>query len=187
MTSITSIQLDKKRIVRLLLVCTGFVVCGVWMYGLSDVDFQQIHHRRLRSLTVVHGVGLAGITIFGLVAISLFAKLFDKSPGFVMSSDGLIDNTGLFAHGFISWTEIAGIEIRPLGNQPMVYLMLTDNEQYFARRGFIKRILFRITPRFGPSPIMIAWTMLEIDLDDLTALILERLKDSLAGQRLGAS
>ncbi len=183
MPDVISIPLSKKKVLYLLLIAAAFIAGGIWMLGLSANDLQHIHQRRIRSLGAAHGLGVVCIALGGLVAISVFSKLFDNAAGFVLNREGLIDNTSFFGHGFIAWSEIARIEVRPLGSTSLMYLILQDPEQYFARLGRIKRTLYRLTPKLGPSPIVIAWTSLEIDFDELNALISTHLKAARAEQR----
>jgi hypothetical protein len=162
-----AIELSKSKIVLMIVGAFGFIAIGAWM---SLEDAQSIaRDTPIFDPQLVHGVGIAGIVFSSLGVILATKKLFDKRPGLVLNSAGIIDNSSGVAAGFIPWSEIVGAEIFEVHRQKMLIITLRDPEKYIARGNLFKRIASKTGYKMCGSPISITSTTLKISFPELLA------------------
>src|SRR5262249_43517214 len=113
------IKFSKKKIVLLIVGSCAFVALGVWM----SVDAESIApDLPIKSRLLARGIGLVAILFFGLCGAYGMKKLFDKRPGLVLNSSGIIDNSSGLAAGFIPWDEILSAEIFQIYSQKVLII-----------------------------------------------------------------
>ena len=96
---------------------------GIWMLYLERQAFDQPQFRLfLNNPMYVQALGVVAIILFGLLAIFLIKKLFDKKPGLVFTSSGIVDNASAVAAGFIPWSEVIGADIFEMQQQKMLII-----------------------------------------------------------------
>src|SRR5665647_1362036 len=100
------IQLSKSKLTLLSLGSIIFVGLGVWF--VTNPPKESIPF--FSNPTVLFIVGLASILFFGLVGFFIFKKLFDNSPGLIISAEGVFDNSSGVSAGFVPWTDIVEIK-----------------------------------------------------------------------------
>jgi len=158
------IELSKNKIVLLIVGSCAFVALGVWM----SVDAKSIApDLPIESPLLARGIGLVAILFFSLCGIFGIKKLFDKRPGLVLNSSGIIDNSSGLAAGFIPWEEILGVEEFQVYSQQMLIIEVRNPETYIARASALKRFLNRANYKMCGSPIAISSNTLKIDLPAL--------------------
>jgi len=158
------IELSKNKIVLLIVGSCAFVALGVWL----SVDAESIvPESPIKDPLFVRGAGLAGIIFFGFCGVYGIKKLFDKRPGLVLNSSGIIDNSSAIAAGFIPWSEILGAEIFQIYRQKMLIIKVRDPEMYIARGSALKRMLNRANHKTCGSPIAITSNSLKIAFPEL--------------------
>jgi hypothetical protein len=82
---------------------------------------------------VLIAVGLLCIVLFGFATSFFLKKLKDNSPAFIISEDGITDNSSAISMGFIPWVDIAGIgEVSAVG-QRFVTVKLNDAQVYIDK------------------------------------------------------
>lgn len=101
------IELSKGKIFLLIFVAIAFVVIGIWMLTLDSETIEGF--RRFNSPTLVFGIGIASIILFGLMGAIGFRKLFDNSPGLILNQDGFTDNSSGVSAGQVPWSEVVEI------------------------------------------------------------------------------
>jgi len=173
MKSSISISLSKVKLFAFLAVGTLFVVIGWWLFNLSEVEI--LSHRRFNNPLFVHGAGLSSMIFFGLITLWIVTKLFDSTPGLVLSEEGLFENTNMFSIGFVAWADISGIQVHKINKQRLIYVVLRDPEKYISICGPIKQVLLRATLKLGPSPVTIISNSLTISVDEVVSLVSEYL------------
>jgi len=116
-------------------------------------------------------IGLLTMSFFGYALIMHSLKLLDFSPGMIINSEGVFDNSSGIGAGLIPWNEINKITISKSGRQRFVTIHVSNPEKYMKSRNFIKNIFTRLNNVFYESPIHISSNTLAISFVDLTALV----------------
>lgn len=82
--------------------------------------------------------GLIAAPVCGIALFDLLRRLVVPRPAFVVSAQGVLDDSSAFAAGMIYWHEIAEIVVgRQLG------FVLTDRHAFLARQPFVRRTMLR--------------------------------------------
>jgi hypothetical protein len=164
----TIIALSKTKLLLLILGACGFVVIGAWLWSLDETTIRSQH--RFNSPVLVYGIGLVSILFFGLCGVFAIRKLFDKRPGLIFNSSGLVDNASGVSAGFIPWSEVIGSEIFEIQNQKTLLIKVKNPEQYIERGGPLRRTLNRANYKMSGSPIGIPSNALKVNFAELCAL-----------------
>ena len=167
------IALSKSKLIAMTTGAAVAVAIGVWMLNQSAEEIAA--HGIFKSPGLVHGISLVGIIFFGLCGIVGVLRLLDTSPGIRLDSGGLTDNSSPFSIGFVPWSEITGMEVRRIGSQRILYLLLKSPESVLAQARPWKRKVLKASLLLGPSPIAISSNVLSIGFDELRELINARL------------
>ncbi|MGI8919002.1 MAG: STM3941 family protein [Pyrinomonadaceae bacterium] len=102
------IELSKTKIALAILGTGAFVAIGIWMLSLDEASIRSNRSFRLflNNPMYVQALGVVSIILFGLLALFLIKKLFDKKPGLVFTDSGIVDNASAVAAGFSPWSEV---------------------------------------------------------------------------------
>src|SRR5690554_5511875 len=101
------IPLSKQKMILTLLGSIVFVGLGIWFL----INPPKIRNPIFGNPTVIFIVGLVAILFFGLVAITVFRKLWDKKAGLIINQQGIIDNSSGVSAGLVLWTDIEEIKV----------------------------------------------------------------------------
>ncbi len=162
------IPLDKKKIALrstlqgALIVLCGFIIKITLEYPSSN--------------TILILIGSVVVLFFAISAFAFsFSKLFSKSPGFVISASGIVDNTAGPSAGAISWEEIAKIYLTVRKSRfstvRFVTIEVNDPQKYLMNGNFLARIFKKINYTFFKSPIHISNVWLKIGFNELANMI----------------
>lgn len=181
-TDETVIELSRTKIVLLVLGACAFVAVGVWLLSVDpeEVRFGRSFRLFFNEPAVVRAAGAASILFFGLLGLYGLRKVFDKRPGLVLNSSGIVDNASAVAAGFIPWSEILGASVYEIQKQKMLIIGVRDPQKYIERGGALKRALNSANYEMSGSPVAISAVTLKIDFSELVSLF-ERYR-----QRYGA-
>jgi hypothetical protein len=163
-----AIPLSKIKLILLLLLACGFVLLGVGMLRMDATEIEA--QRRFNSPWLAQSIGWVGVLFFGLCGVFAARKLFDTTPGLVLSEQGLFDNSSAVAAGLIPWAAISGFGVYELQRQKMLVVRLHDAEPYIATGNPMKRGLNRMNHKLCGSPIVISANALKIRFDELQQL-----------------
>lgn len=171
-TDETIIELSRAKLVRLILASCAFVALGAW---LLSFDADEIRSGRsfgflYYSPPLVYGLGLAAIVFFGFCGLYGARKMFDRKPGLVLNSSGLVDNASGVAAGFIPWSEVTGVRIHEIHNQKMLVIGVSEPRKYIDRGGALKRTLHKASYKMGSGPVAISSISLKVDFPELVSL-----------------
>lgn len=171
-TDETIIELSRTKLALVILGSCAFVGAGAWMFSF---DAERIRAERpfgpiFGEPWVVYGVGLASITFFGACGVYALLKLFDKRPGLILNSSGLVDNASGVAAGFIPWSEVLGAGVYEVQGQKMLIIGLRDPQKYIDRGNAVRRLLNRSSHRMTGSPVAVSSVALKIDFKELVSL-----------------
>jgi hypothetical protein len=168
----TIIEIDRRKIALGIAGTLAFVVIGIWLVMLDDSRIATSRGFRLfmNSPLLAHVLGVLAILFFGGVAIFLIKKIFDRKPGLVFNSEGLVDNAGATAAGLIPWDEIEGYQVLEISRQKMLIVMVSDPDKYVARGNALRRKLNAANYNMAGSPISISTRTLKTSFDELVFL-----------------
>lgn len=110
------------------------------------------------------------MVFFGLCAVIAARKMFDKKPGLVLNSSGIIDNSSGVAAGFIPWNEILGAEIFEVFRQKTLIILVKNPEAYVERGNPLKRAANKANYKMCGSPIAITSNTLQMSFPELLSL-----------------
>jgi len=159
----TVIELSKNKILLTILGSIGFVGLGTWLM------FCHITVWHL-PLIVIHLAGFISVVFFGACGIYGFKKLFDKKPGLIFNSSGIVDNSSGVAAGFIPWSEVIRAEVSELNKQKMLIIFVQNPQKFINQGGMMKQLLNNANYKMCGSPIAIASNTLKINFAELLAL-----------------
>jgi hypothetical protein len=168
----TVIERSKGKMMLMLLGALAFVAIGIWFLTLDAEAIRAGRSFRLffNSPAFAYGLGVLSIVFFGGVGVFIVKKFFDKTPGLVLNSSGIIDNASVASPGFIPWSEITGIDIFEMNGQKMLIVMLTDPQKYAELGNFLIRKLNAANAKMSGSPIYISANTLKIAFPEIVSL-----------------
>jgi hypothetical protein len=163
-TRIIPINKTKVALFLLLQIIGGFA--GYWLYQ-SGNRFSA------------YGVGIMG----GIIIVFPFFinKLFSKSPGFIISNEGITDNSSMTSHGFIPWSDIEAIGEQQVPLRTCITLILKDPQKHIDSSSSIKAFFWGSTYRTYKVSALITNTVLNCTYEDLLASLRNGLEKSKAG------
>lgn len=159
-----AIELSKSKGILIILGSFGFVAAGYWLFSMNAAAMKDLP---IDDPLFVHGVGIAGMVFFSLTGVVGIRKLFDKKPGLVLNSAGIIDNSSGLAAGFIPWSEITGAEIYEVRRQKMLIIKVRNPETFIQRGNILQQAVVKINSRMSGSPIAITSNSLKINFAEL--------------------
>ncbi|SEG04355.1 STM3941 family protein [Sphingobacterium lactis] len=167
------IPLSKRKMILTLLGACVFVVLG----GLFVLNPQKFTSIIMRNPIVILISGIASILFFGIVGISIFRKLLDKKPGLIINHEGVNDNSSGVSAGFIPWSDIREIKVSHVFNQKFLLFIVNNPEDYLDKiKNPLKRSAMKMNYKSYGSPISISSTVLQTNFDDLSKVLVEKLK-----------
>ncbi len=166
------IELSKTKIALAILGAGVFVAIGVWMLSLDEASIRSSRSFRLffNNPAYVQGLGLLSIVVFGLLALFLIKKIFDKKPGLTFTNTGIVDNASAVAAGFIPWSEVIGADLFEMPQQKMLIIKVKDPHKYVDRGNALKRKINQANYKMCGSPIAISANALKINFAELHSL-----------------
>jgi hypothetical protein len=170
-TDETIIELSRAKLARLILGSCAAVATGAWLlsFDMAEIERGRSFGFLNNNPLLVYGVGLLAVACFGGCGLYGLFKLFDKRPGLVLNSAGLVDNASAVAAGFIPWSEVTGSHVYQMRSARMLIIDVTDPRKYADRGGALKRALNKANLKMGGAVGIPAGT-LKIDFPKLVAL-----------------
>lgn len=144
------IPLNKSRLIILLITAVAFTGIGIWFVAKPE----SFKSGLLGNPTVVSGIGMLSIAVFGLSTFVVIRKMRDNSPGLIIDKTGITDNSTGISAGHIAWRDIKEIKTSKLFNQKFLTIMLKESD-----------------PKKKDSDISITVTTLKYDFNELEALL----------------
>ncbi len=176
LSSETIIELSKTKVILLTLGAVAFVALGTWILTLDAEVIDNVG--KFNNPKVVYGIGIASIVFFSLCGIIGISKLFDKSPGLVLSSKGLLDNSSWLSAGLVPWFEVVEIGEYIIQNQKFVSIHVKNPERYVDSNNILIRMANRANMKMCGTPINISANGLKISHEDLFSVIQEYFQNS---------
>ena len=163
------IELSKVKLALLTFGAITFVLLGAWFLSMEVHEIES--QRKFNSPVLVYGIGVVSIVFFGMSAFIGLKKLFDDSPGLVVNTEGILDNSSGISAGIIPWKEIVGIGEYTVQKQKFISILVKDPEKYVNNGNLLKRIANRANLKMCGTPVNISANSLKIDYDELLEVI----------------
>jgi hypothetical protein len=165
-TATVVIPLCKRKAVLHLL--GGLVFVGGSIFILSTSNSQSRYSPLLREV-----IAICCVVFFGFCAIHSAIQVFDTRPGFIIDSEGIIDNSSAISAGRVIWEEITGLQVASTYGQRFIIIEVVDPQKYVARGNYVRRMLNAANTKKSGSPINITSNCLRIRFDELLHLLTE--------------
>ena len=168
------IPLSKSKLTLMFLGSVVFVGLGIWFV----TNPPKINNPIFGNPTTIFIVGLASILFFGLVGFSIFKKLWDKTPGLIISDQGVFDNASGVSAGLVPWTDIVEIRETKVVNQTFINLVVKNPQVYIDRqKSAFKRKLMQMNYNTYGTVIGISSNGLKCDYRELKATLDRKLEE----------
>ena len=168
------IPLSKKKLATLFAGSVIFVLLGLWFVIHPPV----IRNPVIGNPVLIFIAGIASILFFGIVGFYIFKKLFDNSPGIIISDEGVFDNASGVCVGFIPWTDIIEIGETIVANRKFINIIVKNPQDYIDReKSAFKRKLIQMNYKSYGTVIGIQSSGLKCTYDQLKTLIEERFEE----------
>ena len=169
------IPISKQKIILLTIGALVFVGLGILFVTNPEKYTSPI----MRNPTVIFISGLASIIFFGLCTPFIFKKLLDKSPGLIITDQGILDNSSGVSAGQILWKDIDDIHVIKIQRQRMIILQVYNSQDYIDKQtSKFKRKMMTINMNMYGSPLFLTSNGLKISFDELYKTLTEKLKTS---------
>lgn len=134
---------------------------------------------------IIRTVGAILILVFGWLAKCVIKWLFNKTPGLVIDSEGLTDNTVAGITQRVLWQDVAGVSEWKTGVAKLVVVMLRDPHCFIdghPKEGRRKALLMNL--QTCGSPVTINAGLLKISHKKLYLLLLEKYNEYMHQEQL---
>lgn len=169
------IPLSKQKLILMTIGALIFVGLGI----LFVINPEKYTSSIMRNPTIIFISGLASISFFGLCAPFIFKKLWDKSPGLIITEQGIYDNSSGVSAGQILWTDIQNIAVLKIHRQRLIMLQVKNPQDYIDKQksGF-KRKMMTMNHKMYGTPLSITSNGLKISFDELFSTLTDKLETS---------
>jgi hypothetical protein len=170
---IVEIPLSKGKLVKGFAGSAIFVAVSIWILTTDQTSRGSL----LSNPVLKYGIAIAGIVFFGFLAVLYLFKLRDKKPGLVIDENGIIDNSGGLAAGFIPWSDILKFTIQKVMKQQFLVITVRNPEYYINnQKSVLKKKGMEYNFKNYGSPVAISTNTLNCKLPELLHLLEERNK-----------
>ncbi|MDO6390003.1 STM3941 family protein [Pontibacter sp. BT731] len=168
------IPLSKTKMTLFLMGAIVFVVMGVF-FAMEPARFIS---PVFRSEGLVRIAGVASVLFFGLGAVYMLRKLFDKKVGLTICEAGITDNSSAVSVGLIEWQDITGVETLEIASNKILLVHTNNPEKYMARgTNIFSRKAMQANHRMYGTPLSITANSLQITYKELERLVCEELEN----------
>lgn len=175
MTQSISIPVRNTKIWKTAAVAAVMFVVGLVFYQyVSQMTFD--HPNRFSNPTRALELGGLFLVISVLLGLMSILSALKTAPRLVLTSDGIVENSGPYSLGFIPWADIEGFQKVKVGNKYMLYAILRDPNRYLSRCGFIKKAYLSAAMKVAPSPVAIG-DAFEMNFNEIVQLIVDHHKN----------
>src|SRR6476661_133853 len=129
MNETVEIPLNKSKIILTLIGAIIFIIFG-FLFLKNPESYATSF---IRSPEMVRIAGIAAVLVFGLCAVFIAIKLFDKKVGLRIDEYGITDNSSATSVGVIDWADIQGIQTIQIASTKMILIMTRSPEKYLER------------------------------------------------------
>ncbi len=115
---------------------------------------------------------LAFLLVFGSLTVFAIKRWFDKGPGLVLNSEGIIDNSGIVPAGIVLWSEVEGINTSKIIFSDCVHVKVRNPRKFIQReRNLFNRTWLWMENSRSGSPVNISVSGLKIKFKELFSIV----------------
>lgn len=169
-TQNSSIEIPLSKTKMLLTLCGAllFVVVGIFFIINPSIFKTSL----FADTAMIFVVGIISSLFFGIIAIMILYKFFQKKHGFIINEEGITDYSSGLSLGTISWKDIQEVKIAQVMSQKFLVIIVSNPEEYINKATSpIKRNAMKMNFKTYDSPICISSNALKIKFDDLYRLL----------------
>lgn len=166
------IKFSKKKLIILLFLSIIFTYCSINLIS-NPEKFVTIMHPNKNPIRFT---GYLGICFSGITSISIFLKLFNKKPGLVINSDGIIFHASANTLGLIKWKDVTDIKTSKFYNQTYILIMVKNPKEYLNKFKHVKKFLYKGFLNNMGTPIFLSSTGLQCNLKEMEKLLKDEFK-----------
>ena len=158
------IQLSKKKLFISLIIGIGFVLASLFFLFKPEYFVNSL----ITSLNVVRIIGVVSVLFFGVCSIYIYRKIYDKSPGLIIDSSGVYDNSNATSVGLIKWSDVLEIIDKKVVSERVILIKVNDGDNYIDKSSskWVRRMMVINQKTYG-TPISITANSLDITHDTL--------------------
>lgn len=169
------IPLSKMKMMMLFIGAVLFVVLGLILIIYEPESIN--HSNRYAWIMKPFPRFLAGfvcVVFFGLAAITMLFRLFNKKPGLIINEKGINDNSSALALGFIPWKDIREVKIVTVNQNKFILIIVRNPIDYLNKTTqWLKFRGLKLNFRYYETPICISANSLQIKFDELYTLLVD--------------
>ncbi|MCV9928778.1 hypothetical protein OIU83_13995 [Flavobacterium sp. LS1R49] len=175
------IAMSKGKLIKFLFFSVLFLIGSLWILLCQP----EVNNLILDNFILKNGAAILGI-LMGLGGIYFFTKkIFDKKPGVVIDSIGIIDNSSGVSIGRIPWSDVMGVIERTVITQKFVTIFLKNPEDYIDKQtNSLKKKMIKMNFKESGSPVSISANGLKIPFIELKYIITQKFEEFQANKTL---
>ena len=170
--AVVSIERSHSKMWLMFISAVSFVALGLWLQYLPPEPLAE--HKRFAQAWLVTLISWSAILFFGICAVAISRKLLDRTPGLVISAQGIHDTSSAISFGRINWSDVNDIREYHMVGQRFVVIMMSSYDKLLSDAGPFKRKLHAANIRLCGSPVCICANPLKIDHTSLLRLLQEQ-------------
>ncbi|PQL93359.1 STM3941 family protein [Apibacter adventoris] len=163
------IKFSKKKLIILLFLSFIFTYCSINFIS-NPEKFVTIMYP---NKNLIRFTGYLGVCSFGISSISIFLKLFNKKPGLVINSDGIIFHASANTLGLIKWKDVTDIKTYKFYNQNYILIMVKNPKEYLNKFKHVKKFLYKRNLNNNGTPIFLSSAGLQCNSKEMEKLLKE--------------
>jgi len=169
------IPISKQKLILLTVSALVFVGVGILFVTNPEKYTSPI----MRNPTVIFISGVASILFLGLCTPFIFKKIWDKSPGLIITDQGILDNSSGVSAGQIYWADIEDISVLKIHRQKLIMLQVKNPQDYIDKQtSNFKRKMMTLNYKMYGTPLSITSNGLKISFDELLSTLTYKLEAS---------
>lgn len=169
----TVIPKNKAKSILFFIGSLLFLGAGIWIILLNPEVIES--SKKFNNPILVKSFALAAIILCCYIAFVHIKNVFSNKPGFILKSEGFIDNSFDLEGSVISWADIDEIREHKVHNQNLILIFLQNPDAYFKdKSGFALKTRISM---YG-TPIVITTNTLKIEHDHFVNKLNEYHKDN---------
>lgn len=168
------ITFNTKRKIFMIFLKVCFISIGIF-FLIKANDFEPFWV--IRSAWVLRLAGFIAIAYFGTLFI-LYLKVAARKVALIIDKEGIVDRSSFVGVGRILWSQISGIKTHESNSASYVLVFVNEPAEIIKNsRNWFERWHLRVQNRSFRTPVAIPMIALNIYIDDLESLLLNRLED----------
>ncbi len=158
------IPLAKSNLRIMLVGCAVFIVLGLWFM----ISPPAGRYAYMTDPTRVGMIGMGAVLFFGAAAVAILRKMSDNKPGFIVDSEGIVDNSSAVSVGRINWDDIVSFSQLEIQNQQFILVTVKNPQQYIDGQSVaFKRSLMKKTWDSYGTPLTVSPIGLSMPIAEL--------------------